>query len=177
MNLLKRIFGRRPDPTIEWRAFIPPIPDFDLSAMQFGSLRFGDTFSAASFLGRPDKFEWTQGEYCQLLYASGGFQIDFDGGKFAYLAFFIGPDRHLPKHKALEFSKPRLRGCMPDGVSLSRANDRPQIERLFGSPVTADNDATETILFYRRRQITMEFEFDGQSGPLKRWNLYPHDTP
>jgi len=141
--------------------------------MQFGRLRFGDALNAAAFLGRPDRFVWTQSEYCELLYASGGFQLDFDGGEFAYAAFFVGPDNSLPKHRALEFSKPRLRGCTPDGIRLSRDTDRELLERLLGLPTSVDTEVRETILFYTRKKIALEFEMDGKTGRLKRWNLYP----
>jgi hypothetical protein len=173
MNFLDRLIGRRTDPTLGWGTFNLPIPDFDVTAMQFGTLRFGDDYEAAAFLGRPDRFTWTQGEYCELLYASGGFQLDFDRGKFAYAAFFIGPDGFLPKHRALEFSKPRLRGCAPDGIRLSRDTDRAFVERLFGMPDSADTEPRETILYYTRQSVAIEFEMDGKTGRLKRWNLYP----
>jgi hypothetical protein len=173
MNLLDRLLGRRADPTLNWEAFSRPIPDFDLATMRFGSLRFGDGFDAAAFLGRPDRFTWTQSDYCELLYASDGFQIDYDKSRFAYLAFFIGPDDNLPMCRALEFSKPRLRSCTPDGVRLSRDADRALLERLFGAADSVDTEPREAILYYTRDGVTMEFEMDGNSGRLKRWNLYP----
>jgi hypothetical protein len=173
MSFLDRLIGRRTDPTLGWVTFKLPIPDFDVTAMRFGTLRFGDAFEAAAFLGRPDRFTWTQGKYCELLYASGGFQLDYDCGKFAYAAFFIGPDGFLPKHPALEFSKPRLRGCTPDGIALSRDTDRALLERMFGAADSVDTEPREVILHYTRRGVTMEFEMDGKTGRLKRWNLYP----
>ena len=173
MSLLDRLLGRRPDPTLNWGAFSLPIPDYDLTEMRFGTLRFGDAFDAAAFLGRPNRFEWTQGDYCELLYASGGFQIDYDDSKFAYLAFFIGPDDCLPMHRPLEFSKPRLLGCTPDGIRLSRDTDRVLLDWLFGAADSTDTEPRETILCYTRQNVTMEFEMDGKTGRLKRWNLYP----
>jgi len=134
---------------------------------------FGDDFAAAAFLGRPDRFEWTQGEYCELLYAAGGFQIDYDKGRFAYLAFFIGPDEFLPEHSALKFSEPRLLGGAIEGMQLTRDVDTPLLEHMFGPPDSVDTDSDETILYYTRQNITMEFEMDGKTGGLKRWNLYP----
>ena len=141
--------------------------------MQFGSLKFGEGFNSAAFLGRPDRFTWTQEDYCELLYASGGFQIDYDKSRFAYLAFFIGPDKYVPKHRALEFSKPRIRGFGPDGIRLSRDSDQASVERLFGAADSVDTEPREHILYYAREGVEMEFEFDGKSGRLKRWNLYP----
>ncbi len=173
MSFLDRIMGRLADPTVNWGAFSLPIPDFDLATMRFGTLRFGDGLDAAAFLGRPNRVTWTQRQYCELLYASGGFQIDYDGGRFAYLAFFVGPDEHLPQHEALRFCRPRLCGCTPDGTLLSRDTDRKSLERLFGPAEGVDTDPDETILFYGRLGVRMEFEVDGGTGRLKRWNLYP----
>jgi hypothetical protein len=176
MSFLNRLLGKRPDPTLTWGAFSPPIPDFDVAQMRFGSIRFGDPIEAAAFLGRPDRLEWTHGQYCQLLYASGGFQIDFDKSRFVYLAFFLGPDDCPPEHKALEFSTPQVRGCNPNGIRLSPQTDRAMLERTFGAPASVDVEPEEAILYYYRQGITMEFELEGKSGQLKRWNLYPKNA-
>jgi hypothetical protein len=173
MGFLDRFLGKRTDPTLGWGVLRPPMPDFDLTVMRFGPLRFGDSFDAAAFLGRPDSFKWSRDDYCELLYATSGFQIDYDDGKFAYLAFFIGPDDYLPNHSALEFSKPQLRGCTPDGIQLSQETDQATLERLFGAAESVDTDPEETILYYTKQNVTMEFEIDEKSGSLKRWNLYP----
>jgi len=173
MKFFERLLGKQSDPTIAWKAFALPIPDFDLIEMRFGALRFGDTLDAAAFLGRPDRCQWTQSKYCELLYAAGGFQIDYDESRFAYLAFFIGPDDNLPKHEALKFSSPRLRGCTPDDIRLSTDSNRELIEKLFGITDLEDSESKEVILFYSQKDIEMEFEMDGKTGRLKRWNLYP----
>jgi len=173
MSVLSRLFGKRPDPTLGWGTFSLPLPSFDLGTMRFGTLRFGDGYEGAAFLGRPERFAWTQGDYCELLYASGGFQLDFDHGKFAYAAFFIGLDSYLPKHPALAFSQPRLSGCTPNNTALTRDTDRALLERLFGEADSMDIEPLEAILYYTRKGVTMEFEMDGKSGGLKRWNLYP----
>lgn len=173
MNFLDRLLGRPNDPTLGWGTASLPLPDFDFSEMRFGKLGFGDAFEAAAFLGRPQRFRWTQADYCELLYASGGFQLDFDRGKFAYAAFFIGPDRFLPKHPALKLSNPRLRGATPDGIALSRDTDRGSLERLFGVAGSVDAESGEVILYYTMQGVTMEFEMEGNTERLKRWNLYP----
>ena len=173
MKLIDRLLGRRSDPTLSWPPSTVPMPDFDINTMQFGALHFGDPLEAAASLGRPDRFMWTQDEYCELLYASRGFQLDFDRGKLAYLAFFIGPDEFVPTHSAFQFSKPRVHGVAIDGIELSPGVDRALIEKLLGPPDSVDVDAEEVILFYNRQGITLEFELDGKAGALKRWNLYP----
>lgn len=173
MSFLNRILRRRTDPTREWAPFRPPAPDFDLRTMQFGTLRFGASFDEAAFLGRPDAITWTQPEYAEMLYARGGFQIDFDQGQLAYLAFFIGPDRHLPKHQAMTFSRPRLHGATPEGISLSPEVNRAFLESVLGPAESVDNESGEMILAYTRQGIVMEFEMTAGGVALKRGNLYP----
>ena len=173
MGFFDRLVGRRANPTRNWDAFSPPGPDFDLSSMRLGTLGFGDPFESARFLGRPDRFKWTlEGNY-ELLYAAGGFLIEYDAGVFAYLAFFIGPDAHLPNHKSLKFCRPRVLGGEPDGLRLSQDYDRSKLEQLFGPAESEDSDSLETVLFYTRRGVIMEFELNVSNGQLKRWNLYP----
>lgn len=173
MSFIDSLLGSHGDPTADWKAPCLPIPDFDMEEMRFGELGFGDSIETAAFLGRPDRFNRRVRNHCELLYASGGFQIDFDEGGLSYLAFFIGPDGFLPKHGALRFSNPRLQGLSPGVARLSSGDDRASVERLFGKADSADVDEDETICFLLRRGIQMEFEFDGKSGRLKRWSLYP----
>jgi hypothetical protein len=176
MGILDRILGRRPDPTLAWGPSSLPMPDFDVATMHFDNLRFGDKIESAAFLGRPDRFTWTHKDYGIMLYATRGLQLDFEKGGFAYATFFIGPDEHLPKHEGLAFSTPRLRYGTPEGVALTTEMDRPRIEQLFGPPDSADGDSSETVLFYKKAGATMEFELDGASGLLKRWNVYRDDV-
>lgn len=173
MSILDLILGRRKDPTREWGKTISELPEYDLEQMRFGTLRFGDPINAASSLGRPEQFQFIQAEYCELIYASLGFQIDFEEGRLACILFFIGPDEFQPKDPKLRFSKPRVRGCLSKNVQLSEAVDRSELERMFGSPKSVDVDDDETILFYELRGTTMEFEFDGKTGRLKLWKLFP----
>ena len=141
--------------------------------MRFGKIQFGDSFETAAFLGRPDHVSWIQKNYCALVYASGGFQIDYDNAKFVYLAFYIGLDDFVPKQKPMAFSKPKILGCEPGRLELSSDIDRLRLEGLFGTAKSVDVDDDETILYYSRQGITMEFELDANKGRLKRWNLYP----
>src|SRR6185369_17404690 len=122
MNIFDRLLGRRPDPTKDW-PLEPPLPaGFDFARRAFGSLGFGDRLEAARFLGRPDSFEWREPGYCELLYARSGFQIDFEDGRFAFLAFFLGSDAHLPSHPEMRFSQPKL----GEGIQLAAETSRAQ---------------------------------------------------
>jgi len=139
-----------------------------------GEMRFGDALDTAQQYGRPDKFSWSSRDYCELLYANAGFQIDFDEGKFCYAAYFIGPDgRYTPYHADLRFSRPRLLLDSLHPVALSQQIEPNAIERALGEPKARDVDAEETILFFDRDGLTLEFEFDGPSQRLKRFNVYP----
>lgn len=173
MKLLDHFFRRRSDPTLSWSTSRPSLPAFDVSAMRFGSLRFGDGLEAAAFLGRPDRFTWTSKEYCELLYASSGFQIDCDKTHFAYLAFLIGPDDCQPAHEELKFARPKLRGCTPHEITLSSATTRRKLEESLGNADSVDDEPDEVILSYLRHGVMMEFELDGTAERLKRCNLYP----
>lgn len=176
MSLFSRIFGRALDPAIDWSPFEPPIPDLDVSTMSFGPLKFGDRLEEASFLGRPERFVWKQGTDCELLYASGGFLMEFSEGKFGYLAFFIGPDEWLPKEEPVSFCSPHVCGAVPDGTQLSGDIEQAALEHLFGPADSRDVDPDEISLFYSRQKVTMEFELNGRTGKLKRWNLYPDSS-
>jgi hypothetical protein len=173
MSLLDRLFGKRPDPTEGWAIVCAPLPDFDLTEMRFGSLQFGDTIDAAAFLGRPDRVKWAAGDHGELIYGSSGFLLEFEAGEFAYLAFFFAPDDHLPTGMAIKFAEPRLRGGAAEGARLSGETARPTLEQIFGTADMVDTEPDETVLTYTRKGITMEFELDGETGRLKRWNLYP----
>ena len=174
MAIFERAAGARVDPSRDWGDFKLPIPDFDLGAMCFGGLALGAPLESAAFLGRPDRLRWTEMDYFEMLYAAGGFQVDVEGGRLAYLAFFIGPDEFLPKHKPLAFSRPRLVGAGEGGAELVLSPEvgREQLEELLGPPGSVDADDDETVLYYRRGGVAMEFEL-APDGKLKRWNLYP----
>ncbi|PKN30460.1 MAG: hypothetical protein CVU64_03280 [Deltaproteobacteria bacterium HGW-Deltaproteobacteria-21] len=170
MGFVDRILGRRADPTEAWLVYEDEPPSVDLSKMAFGPLRFGAELQEAQFLGKPDSFKWSCKNYCELLYARRGFQIDFENGKLCYLAFFIGQDDCLPKHPALKLSKPQIRG----GVKLTQETCVDDLRKAIGPAESADADDEETILTYCRSGITLEFEVNTK-GLLKRWNLYPRE--
>jgi len=56
---------------------------------------------------------------------------------------------------------------------MSRDTDSALLERLFGAADAVDTEPREVILYYTRQSVAMEFEMDGKTGRLKRWNLYP----
>lgn len=170
-NLLRLLFDARPNPTVSWPRF-DTTPAFNFDEGRFGPLTFGDPIKAACSLGRPDEFDWIDDNYCQMLYARGGFQIDFEGGKFCYIAFFVGPDKHAPTNRQLEFSRPQIerngqrRRLLPE---LPRA----ELGKIFGPTTNIDEDADEAILYYEINGITVEVELHGKSDRVKRCNLYP----
>jgi hypothetical protein len=101
------------------------------------------------------------------LYGAAGFQVDFDSDRFAYAGFFIASDPCQPVASSLTFSTPRL-----DGIVLTGETSVQQVESTFGQPGSRDTDEEETIFFYTRGSLTVEFEFS-PSGLLKRLNVYP----
>jgi hypothetical protein len=117
MRILDRVFGRRADPTKDWPTEVGEAPECDLSRMAFGPLCFGSPIEAARCFGRPDRFRWKTGDYCELLYARAGFQLDFEEGRLVYVAFFIGEDESSSLHPTAATAQPRLRG----GARLTRS--------------------------------------------------------
>lgn len=170
-NLFNTLSGR---PDLSPRTWPPSTltepPAFDTRHSSLGPLRFGDPLEHAQVLGRPDRFEQTAPHYHELLYAHAGFQIDFDSGRFAYVAFFIAADNDLPASAPITFSQPVL-----DSHRLSPATSLRDIEALVGPPKSRATDADETLLFYEKNGLTLEFEFMS-SGLLKRLNLFPSDA-
>ncbi|MES2996492.1 MAG: hypothetical protein V4733_06750 [Verrucomicrobiota bacterium] len=164
-TIFAKLKGLPPDPTADWPRLSPPAPAIEHDGA-IGNLRFGDDLTAAQSFGRPEHFHWMRPDYCQLLYAGQGFQLEFDAGRFAYAAFLVGPDEFLPDSQSLVFSTPRV-----DSHVLSRATTVQQIETMFGPPDSADRDDEETVLAYRGRNVTLEFEF-AATEMLKRVNAY-----
>jgi hypothetical protein len=158
MNLLNRLLRRRIDPTANWGPSTGRIPDFDWVTMRFGPLQFGAPLEAAAFLGRPDHFRSTKDSYAQLIYTSKGFQVDFDHGRLAYLAFLIGPEPWPTDDPPVSFSQPWLHGVGPDRIQLTQQTDQTTLKRLFGTPDSIDTDQDETILQYNHHRIARKPE-------------------
>lgn len=169
ISLIERVRPATEDPTAEWAdTCAQATPAFDWSDLRLGPIAFGDPLEKAEPLGRPDRFRWTQPGYCELLYARRGLQIDFDRGRFAYLAWFIGRDSVTPDHPDMTFCTPAL----DDELALTRDMGIDDLRAHLGAPVSEDVGEDETVLFYTGGGVVLEFEFDGE-GRLKRWNLYP----
>ncbi|EKD81463.1 MAG: hypothetical protein ACD_39C01795G0002 [uncultured bacterium] len=168
MGILDFLLGRQEDLTKDWpvRDFV--MPDFDLASMTFGPLHFGCELACAQFFGRPDLFTWKGKDYCKLLFARAGFQIDFEDGHLCYIAFFIGPDEFLPEHQALVFSQPNL----AQGRRFNRQTSTADLKKFLGEVESEDIDSDEIIITFLRSGITLEFELT-TDGFLKRWNLFP----
>lgn len=168
--ILAKLKGSPPDPTTDWPRLSVSAPAIDSSRGAVGELHFGDDIQSARKFGRPERFRWTQPAYCELLYAKRGFQLDFDSGRFAYAAFFVGPDACLLEASSLAFSTPRV-----DSTLLSQSTTLKEIEAAFGVPSSQDREDDETVLFYARRSVTLEFEASA-ARMLKRVNVYPTQT-
>lgn len=178
MSLLDRILGRKssdpPDPTADW----PDPPNVGLILVphegRLGDLKFGDPIHHARSFGKPTAIRWIQNDYCELLYARAGMQIDFDGGRFAYMAFFM--NRHVAEPGIAGGFDPALVNLqLASGWTgqLSRKTKRDVIEGCFGNPSQIDADDNETILTYEFAGITLEFEMHPDEGTVMRLNLYP----
>ena len=176
MSFFERIFGRKTtDPTVEWGAFTGYIPDFDLTDMSFGSLHFGDGFQSASFLGRPGNVEHIASDYTILFYPSGGFELSFRDEKLVRLVFYIAPDE-FTSELVIDFSRPAVRGGVPSATRLTPELDQQKITALFGAPDTIEQGSPETILYYTRNGVDLEFELHDK-GRLTTWNVSKDPGP
>jgi hypothetical protein len=172
MGIVDWLLGRPPDPTVDWPEFRRATPVLDLAKRSFNGLRFGETIDVARGLGRPDKFRWASRRHGELLYARGGFQVDFDPG-LDYVALFIAADPFLPDAIGdVQFCEPVLRGERSDDFVATAATTIAEIEQHFGEPETRVADDEETVLTYDIHQCEVEFEFAPSSG-LKRINVFP----
>jgi hypothetical protein len=166
-RLLSKLRPTLPDPTREWPRTGIATPSVDTRRGTVGSLQLGSEMAVARVWGRPDSLRWTQPGYCELVYAAAGFQVDFDAGRLAYVAFFIADDASLPTKTPVAFSSPIV-----DGTRLTSGMSATRIEGLFGPPDVNDRDETEWVLTYVRGPVTTEFE-GSAAGTLKRVNVYP----
>ncbi len=160
-------FGRE-DLTKDWPVLEFELPEFDLKDLSFGPVHFGCEFDLAHAFGKPDRFKWVGRNYCELLYARYGFQIDFEDGRLRYIAFFIGPDESSPSHPRMAFSKPWLKKTV-QFTDQTRAGD---LKRVFGEAGSEDFDSDEIVITFFRSGLSLEFELT-EKAFLKRWNIFP----
>jgi len=160
------------DPTIAWSLTGDlPTPEVQFATRRIGPLAFGAPLAEAQCFGRPDLFRRRHHDYFELVYARAGFQLDFEGGRLAYGAFFVGPDEFDPACRSLRYSRPHEAG----GASFSDQTTKETLVEIFGPPVSVDRDAQEIVVHFTRNGLTLEFELNGK-GCLKRWNLYPEES-
>ena len=176
MGFLDRIFKKlnpeEPDPTLEWGEYrgmeLVVVPEEN----RIGNLQFGDPLSAAEALGKPSSFEWGYPGYCDLTYAQGGFQLDFDEGRLVFAAFCL--DHHmLEPEKEFTFATPLVVLSGGERIELSKRLKAADLVEIFGHPKKIDKDSDETILFFEAGPLTMEFELRPETHTLARWNLFP----
>ncbi len=163
---LRKLRGIDPDPTQAWPHLSVSAPVLDIDGGRVGALRFGAQLDEARVFGRPTRFHWSGRRYGQLLYAGAGFQLDFDEGRLAYVAYFVGPDESLPDPRVV-FCRPAL----SSGLTLGPAFGRAEIARAFGA-ASVDQDASEAVITWRASVVTVELELDA-AGQLKRLNAFP----
>ncbi len=156
-----------PDFVVRWPELPVSAPVIDLAGGGIGPLTFGCALEAASVFGRPTRFARSRDDYCELLYAGAGFQIDFDAGQLAYAAFFLAADELLPAPD-ITFCEVRLRGI----GALTWASTPREAEALLGPPAAKDDDPDESVWSYERGPVVLELEF-AATGKLKRVNVFP----
>lgn len=168
MGILDFLGLGKEDPTKDWPVLEFELPDFDLKDLSFGPLHFGCELDLAHAFGRPDKFRWSGRNYCELLYARYGFQIDFEDSRLRYIAFFIGPDVHLPDHSQMAFSRPWLKRI----AQFTPNTTADELRKIFGEASSEDFDSDEIVMTFARSGLLLEFELT-QKAFLKRWNIFP----
>ncbi len=155
------------EPVTVWPDIAVDAPTIDPVRGRIGPLAFGAELAAARVFGRPTRFSHPGRDYCELLYAAAGFQVDFDHSRLAYAAFFVAPDALLPD-PGIIFCKVRLADL---GV-LTWASRPGDVQALLGVPWSRDDGADESVWAYRGPVATLELEF-GDTGGLKRVNVFP----
>lgn len=169
--MFRRLFHRErssvEDLVSQWPEVSQATPLIDLAKRTIGPLRFGCSLEEAAILGRPTRVNCRADEYCELVYASAGVQLDFDRRRLAYAAFFVGRDDTVPNGD-VTYCSPRF----SDGARFSSASDVSEIEAAFGTPKSRETDAEERVWTYEIGELTIEFEFDA-AGRLKRLAVFP----
>lgn len=177
MSFLNRLLGIKttpPDPTLDW----PNYQNIERMVVphegQFGDLKFGDSISLAKSFGKPLKVRWIDNTYCALYYSQAGFQLDFENGSLVYFALFANRPVDDPEF-VNDFNPAIIHLQLVDGnlARLSKDSKRSNIEAIFGKPSNIDFDDDESILYYKDKKLTMEFELQANDGVLMRMNFFP----
>ena len=166
-NLFARWARRHPDPTQDWPVALPDTPPLDLRRGTVGPIRFGDPLQSACVFGRPDCCRLVRAGYFELVYAGAGFQIDFEDGRLAYAAFFLGPEGDGTGPEGLRSATLQL-----DGQRLSGHTALAHLAESWGPASTEERDDEEIVVWYLRSGFTVELEAR-PDGLLKRVNAYP----
>lgn len=144
---------------------------------RFGDLKFGDSINLAQSFGKPSKVRWIDNTYCALIYSQAGFQLDFENGSLVYFALF--PNRPVDDPEFVnDFNPAIIHLQLADGrtAHLSKESKRSDIEAIIGKPSSIDFDDDETILYYKDKKLTVEFELQANDGVLMRMNLFPTEN-
>lgn len=163
MGLFSNLFGP-PDSTRDWpQAVDGVLPEVDLNARTFGSLRFGDGLDSAYFLGKPDRSKPTR-DCHDLYYDRLGFVVSFELNRFVELRFDIIPETGSRARPA----QPRATG----GVIFTPETSRQDLERHYGSPSENESYGTYDIVQYVHGPLISEFEYDLKTEKLSGWTVY-----
>ena len=165
-NLLDRLKGLPPDPTADWPQLNPTTPAIDWSGGTIGGVRFrANLESARGVFGKPSEVKWIDKNYCSLIYASAGFEVDFQNDRLASAAILTQIDCYSSA------------GITPtssqiDGFSFSQHTTLDDVTRRFDKAEQPhDVDDEEIIVTYERHGLSVEFEFTLERT-LKRLNLF-----
>lgn len=180
MSFLNRLLGIKstpPDPTFDW----PIYQNIERMVVphegRFGDIKFGDSLEQAKPFGKPSKVRWVDNTYCALIYSQAGFQFDFEHGSLVYFALFTNRPIDDPEF-VNDFNSATIHLQLADGKTarLSKDSKRSDIEAIFGKPSSIDFDDEETVLYYKDKKLTVEFELQANDGVLMRMNLFPTEN-
>jgi len=139
--------------------------------MQLNGVGFGAPLNAIRTFGRPTRVLKINKEHFEFCYAPSGFALEIERGVLVYFAFFIGVDEFQPCVDDLTFCQPIVSSDLKE-FRFTNLITQESVVSWLGEPLERDADEDETVLFYGRKQVVLEFEFSTENK-LKRWSLYP----
>ena len=158
------------DVTKNWPVKQVDLPDLDLFDLSLGELELDSPIEVASGMGKPTCFEWADDNYCELIYARNGLELDYEDGKLCYMAFFIGDDEFVPDITELQYAELVVHNYDKKTLFNNKTTKAELIDFL-GRPISEDYDSDETILIFDFDGTCMECELN-LDGMLKRINIY-----